>query len=225
MPGSLQHHHHRGHFDERQVVGRLLLVPRRHPPVLLDLRPEPLAPGSRLPVQGAGRSSRCSFRSLCVGITAAAPRRSISATSAFLSYPLSAITAPGSWSASSASAWAMSDSWAAVRSSSTGCPRPSKLPWTLVPKPPRLRPRACSAWPPDPSHFFSTRRRTGGPGRRSSRGSGGRGRGRGGRRGSGPIARPWPSGRSGARRSWACRTARGGRPRGCRCGRRTGRRR
>ncbi len=43
MPGSLQHHHHRGHFDERQVVGRLLLVPRRHPAVLLDLRPEPLA--------------------------------------------------------------------------------------------------------------------------------------------------------------------------------------
>ena len=50
MPWLLQHHHHRGHFDERQVVGRLLLVPRRHPPMLLDLRPEPLAQVP-LPVQ------------------------------------------------------------------------------------------------------------------------------------------------------------------------------
>src|SRR5262245_23326616 len=48
----------------------------------------------------------------------------------------------------------MSDSWAAVTFNSTGCPRPSILPWILVPQPPRLRPRACSPWPPEPSHFF-----------------------------------------------------------------------
>ncbi len=86
--------------------------------------------------------ARCSSRPFCVGITASAPRDSISSTDAFLSYPLSAITTSGLWPASSASACAMSDSCAAVRISSTGCPSPSKPPWIFVPNPPRLRPRA-----------------------------------------------------------------------------------
>ena len=50
MSGLLQHHHDRGHLHERQEVGRLLLVPRRHPSELLGLRPEPLGDVA-LPVQ------------------------------------------------------------------------------------------------------------------------------------------------------------------------------
>ena len=89
-----------------------------------------------------GSASRCSARFFCVGMTARAPRDSISPTSASLSYPSSAITTPGRWSASGPPAWPMSDSRAAVGSNSTGWPRPSKPPWTSVPNPPRLLPGA-----------------------------------------------------------------------------------
>ena len=77
---------------------------------------------------------------------------------------LVAITTAGSWPARGALAWATSDACATVGISSTGCPSPSQPPWTSVPKPPRLRPRAFSAWPPEPSHFFQPRRRRGGRG-------------------------------------------------------------
>src|SRR5262245_6491448 len=43
MSGLLQHDHDRGHLHEREEVDRLLLVARRHAPVLLGFRPEPLA--------------------------------------------------------------------------------------------------------------------------------------------------------------------------------------
>src|SRR5262245_16775859 len=43
MSGLLEHYHDCGHLHECQEVGGLLLVAGRHPPVLLDLRPEPFA--------------------------------------------------------------------------------------------------------------------------------------------------------------------------------------
>src|SRR5262245_19159825 len=43
MSGLLDHYHDCGHLHECQEVGGLLLVAGRHPPVLLDLRPEPFA--------------------------------------------------------------------------------------------------------------------------------------------------------------------------------------
>ena len=62
------------------------------------------------------------------GITASAPRASIAPTKASLSYPRSAMTTSGSWPPSSPSACPMSDAWPGVSVSSTGRPRPLKLP-------------------------------------------------------------------------------------------------
>ena len=91
MPGSLQHHHHRGHLDEREEVGRLLLVPRatrRYRSSLTRAARPDSAPGT-----GPGRRPAAPCGPSGSGITAPAPRDSIASTTARLSYPLSAMTA------------------------------------------------------------------------------------------------------------------------------------
>src|SRR5581483_4500298 len=104
--------------------------------------------------------SRCTARFLRAGITAPAPRASISSTNPCLSYPLSAIATSKGTPSMRASAWVTSAARPGVRISFTGSPSPFTPTWTLVPNPPRLRPDACSSWPPLPSTFFRRRRRT-----------------------------------------------------------------
>src|SRR4051795_11622056 len=59
--------------------------------------------------------------------------------------------------------WVLSCRCPAVTSTAKGRPLPSVTKWTLVPKPPRLRPSAWSAGSPGGSFFF--RGPGGGPGR------------------------------------------------------------
>src|SRR5262245_48403960 len=64
------------------------------------------------------------------------------------------ICAPAGTAPSSRLAWLTSASWPALRWTLTGSISPLTAAWILVPQPPRLLPRACSACPPVPSAFF-----------------------------------------------------------------------
>src|SRR5947207_2114199 len=138
MSGLLQHHRDRGHLHERQEVGRLLLVPGGRPPVLLHLRPEPLAHvplGVQVRIDLALLGAVLLRRDDCPRAARFdLPHRRL------LVVPLVRDHDPRPVVGRRAPAWPVSDSWAAVGSNSTGWPRPSKLPWTSVPNPPRLLP-------------------------------------------------------------------------------------
>src|SRR6202522_4409067 len=77
----------------------------------------------------------------------------MASTTALLSYPLSAMTAltsdPAGTPARSALAWLTSACWPGDNSRTTGSSRPLTATWTLVPKPPRLRPRDWASCPPE----------------------------------------------------------------------------
>ncbi len=180
MSGLSQHHHHRGYFDERQVVGPFFsyrVATRRY---CLDLRPEPFPVQVPLPVQ-VPVDRPLLLAALLRRDHRLGPTPLDLLDQPLLVVPLSAITASGSWSASKCRL-GLGDvrlPWAAVRINSTGCPtrRSSRGLWC------RSRP-GCGRGPARPGRrsrptFFAPGGRAGvGCGRPSSRGSAGRGPGR-----------------------------------------------
>ncbi len=89
----LKEHHDRGQLNEGQEVAAGLLIPSRHPAILLDSIDEPFHQVSHL-YRYLSKSRGC-FRFTLGGMTASAPLVSIDLTSGSLSYALSAITAAG----------------------------------------------------------------------------------------------------------------------------------
>ncbi len=76
------------------------------------------------------------------------PPRADHRTNSSASYPLSAIRWAKGVAGSRATAWVMSWVWPPVSVTRRGFPSASTLTWTLLVKPPRLRPNSWAAWPP-----------------------------------------------------------------------------
>src|SRR5262245_22602250 len=133
-------------MHEPQVADVRLVVPGGHPPVLFDLRPEPLGDGPvlvPLPVDVPlllavlpGRDHR-----------RRAPGLDPVDQLLLVVPPVATATSNGT-PAIRASAWVTSAACPGVRISLAGSPSPLMPPWILVVNPPRLRPMAWSAWPP-----------------------------------------------------------------------------
>src|SRR5262249_39505631 len=161
--GLAQEYHDRGYEHEAHEVAGSLLVPRRHPAVLL--RPAPAALRQvavlvPLPV----------VRALLLRVLQRRghpprpppldpPPHPSPRPPSLLSTPWRPLPPAAGRPSVGGPAWDASAAGRGVRVNFPGRPRPLTPARTSVPNPPRLRPNACSSWPPVPSSFFARRRR------------------------------------------------------------------